>query len=161
MLEIAIAVRDTDLFLIATVVRKGSTDVYVNWPRDHVVGWKPHSSYHASGQHHQKSFGYKAAVQQKQKPDAAFVGNANVVRFGLASGEHKVLNLTCDPNDFGGVFEISVGELRPERYRTYVDVDLIEPGVDPATLPVGKVLRQEIYKDGEPWIVVSLSVSLG
>ena len=92
MRQIAIAVRDTDLFLLATVVRASAADVYVNWPRDHVLGWKPHTSYHASGQHHQKSFGKTFAVQKKQKPDPSFKGTVNLVSFGVATGEHTAIN---------------------------------------------------------------------
>ena len=56
----AIAVRDgTDLFLILSIRRGPKGDVYVNWPRPHDPKWKPHASFHASGQHHQKSFDHK------------------------------------------------------------------------------------------------------
>src|SRR2546422_6410023 len=100
MREIAVAVRDGDLFLLATVARAAAADVYVNWPREHVAGWKPHTSYHASGQHHQKSFGKAFSVKRKQKPDAAFKGTVNVVSFGLATGEHTALNIRIQPQDF-------------------------------------------------------------
>src|SRR5258705_7514731 len=106
MRQIAIAVRDADLYLLATVVRAAASDVYVNWPRNHVVGWKPHTSYHASGQHHQKSFGQAHLVQKKQKPDVTFKGTVNLVSFGVASGEHTAVNVQCDPKDFSAVFEI-------------------------------------------------------
>ncbi len=100
MQQIAIAVRDDDLFLLATVVRSTATDVYVNWSRDHVVEWKPHTSYHASGQHHQKSFGKALDVRKEQKPDVTFKGTRTVVSFGVATGEHTAVNVRCDPKDF-------------------------------------------------------------
>src|SRR4026208_2489367 len=106
MYQIAIAVRDTKLFLVATIVRSSYTDVYVNWPREHVRGWKPHASYHASGQHHQKSFGVKAIVKQREKPDTDFKGDANLARFGVSTDEYKIMNIVCEPNDFNEVFEI-------------------------------------------------------
>ncbi len=155
MHQIAIAVKDGDLFLIATVVRAAATDVYVNWPRDHVAGWKPHTSYHASGQHHQKSFGSALDVQKEQKPDVTFRGTRTVVSFGVATGEHAAVNVRCDPKDFSAVFEIPLALVRPEKYSTWVYVDLVEPGVDPLLLPGATVRKQETYKDAEPWIVLT------
>jgi hypothetical protein len=155
MQKIAIAVRDAELFLMATVVRSAATDVYVNWPRDHVVEWKPHTSYHASGQHHQKSFGKALDVRKEQKPGVTFKGTRTVVSFGLASGEHTAVNVRCAPKDFGAVFEIPIAIVRPEKYSTWVYVDLVEPGVDPLLFPGAMVLKQEAYKDAEPWIVLT------
>lgn len=156
MRTIAIAVRDTGLFLEATVVRAAGTDVYANFPRDCVSGWKPHSSYHASGQHHQKSFGKAFQVCKKQKLDSTFTGTANIMAFGLNSNEHKILNLRCDPTDFSDVFEIPVSLLRPEKYSTSVYVDLVEPGVTPLLIPGATIRQQEQYRDAEPWIVLTL-----
>ncbi len=155
MHQIAIAVRDTNLYLLATVVRAAATDVYVNWPRDHVAGWKPHTSYHASGQHHQKSFGEALDVRKKQKPDPCFRGTVNLVSFGVATGEHTAVNVRCDPKDFSVVFEIPVAIVRPEKYRTYVYADLVEPGVDPVLFPGATIAKQESYKDADPWIVLT------
>lgn len=155
MRKIAIAVRDTDLFLEATVVRKAATDIYVNFHRVHVAGWNPHSSYHASGQRHQKSFGQPFLVQKKQKPDSTFKGAVNVVEFGIDSGGYKALNLRCDPKDFSDVFEIPVALLRPEKYSTYLYVDLVEPGVTPLLIPGAMIRQQECYRDAEPWIVLT------
>jgi hypothetical protein len=149
------AVRDAELFLLATVVRAAATDVYVNWPRDHVVGWKPHTSYHASGQHHQKSFGKAFDVRKKQKPAPAFKGTVNLVSFGVATGEHTAVNVRCDPKDFVAVFEVPLAMVRSEKYRTYIYVDLVEPGVDPVLFPGATILKQESYKDAEPWIALT------
>ena len=161
MQQIAIAVRDADLFLVATVVRAAATDVYVNWPRNHVVGWKPHTSYHASGQHHQRSFGKALLVRKKQKPDVTFKGTVNLVSFGVATGEHTDVNVRCDPKDFSAVFEIPLALVRPETYVSYAYVDLVEPGVDPVLFPGAIVRKQETYKDTEPWIVLTfLEISL-
>lgn len=156
MNQIAIAVRDTDLFLEATVVRADTGDVYVNFPRDHVAGWKPHSSYHASGQHHQKSYGKAFLVQKKRQPDASFKDAVNVVTWGLDSAGHTALNLPCDPHDFSEVFEIPISLLRPEKYKTHVSVDIVEPRTEPLLVPGAKVLQQEQYRDAVPWIVLTL-----
>lgn len=153
--QIAIAVKDAELFLMATVVRSTATDVYVNWPRDHVVEWKPHTSYHASGQHHQKSFGKTFDARKEQRPDVTFKGTRTVVSFGVATGEHTAVNVRCDPKDFGTIFEIPLALVRPEKYSTYAYVDLVEPGVDPLLFPGATVRKQETYKDAEPWIVLT------
>lgn len=154
-MNIAVAVRDSDLFLLATVVRCQSSDVYVNWPRDHEPDWKPHTSYHASGQHHHKSFGTALDVQKKQKPDVNFKGTKAVVSFGVAMGDHKAVNAPCDSGAFSSVFEIPVALVRPERYSTSVYVDLVEPGVEPTLFPRATILKQETYKDAVPWIVLT------
>jgi hypothetical protein len=153
--QIALAIRDAELFLLATVVRAAATDVYVNWPRYHVVGWKPHTSYDASGQHHQKSFGKAFDARKKQKPDPAFKGTVNLVSFGVATGEHTAVNVRCDPKDFIAVFEVPLAMVRSEKYRTYMYVDLVEPGVDPVLFPDAIILKQESYKGAEPWIVLT------
>ena len=155
MQNIAIAVRDAGLFLIATVVRFSKNDVYVNWPREFVAEWKPHTSYHASGQHHQKSFGKALAVRKEQRPDTMFKGTRTVVSFGVATGEHAAVNVLCDPQSFSAVFEISLALVRPEKYSTYVYVDLVEPGVSPVLFPGATIRMQETYKDVEPWIIIT------
>src|SRR2546428_12125560 len=55
----AVAVRDGGLFLVACIERSPSGDVYVLRPRNQPKEWNPHASYHASGQHHHKSFNHK------------------------------------------------------------------------------------------------------
>ena len=155
MQKIAIAISDAELFLVATVVRATATDVYVNWPRDYIPEWKPHTSYHASGQVHHKSFGRKFGIQQKPKPTVGFTGTVSVVSFGIAVGEHTALNLRCDPQIFNAVFKIPVALLRPEQYKTCIYVDLVEPGVEPILFPGAVVLQQTVYQDAEPWIVLT------
>jgi hypothetical protein len=120
-----------------------------------MIGWKPHTSYHASGQHLQKSFGKAFDVKTKQKPDPAFKGTVNLVSFGVATGEHTAVDVRCDPKNFIAVFEVPLAMVRSEKYRTYVYVDLVEPGVDPVLLPGAAILKQESHKDAEPWIVLT------
>ena len=135
MYKIALCIRDADSFLIATVVRVGATDVYVNWPRNHIKGWKPHTSYHASGRHHQKSFGKAFNVRQEQKPNTTFKNTRNVISFPVATDHHKKVNTRVQPRDFDATFEILVEQLRPEKHVTYVYADLVEPGKDPLLSP--------------------------
>jgi hypothetical protein len=153
----AVAVRDgADLFLVLSICRGPQGDVYVNFPRDHEPDWKPHSSYHASGQHHQKSFGHKALVHHRQKPNANFSGTENVVTTGIALDEPRAINKPCDVADFQEVFEIPLSELRPEQYRTLVSVDMTEPSGQPIITPGATVIRQAVFKDAVPWILVTL-----
>jgi hypothetical protein len=124
----AVAVRDgADLFLVLTICRGPQGDVYVNFPRDHEPDWKPHSSYHASGQHHHKSFGHKPLVRHAQKPNASLTGTENVVTTGITSDEPRAGNTQCVASDFQEVFEIPLAALRPEKYHTMTSVDIAEP----------------------------------
>jgi hypothetical protein len=121
MNTIAIAMRDVSLHLEASIVRKAASDVYLNFHRDHDPNWKPHASYHASGQFHHKSYDQKLLPPTVgQKPDSGFKGTKNLASFGLASGEHLLFKQLCDPTKFDEIFEIPVQLLRPERYSTYV-----------------------------------------
>jgi hypothetical protein len=154
---IGIAARDgSDLFLVLSVCRGPKGDVYVNFHRDHDPDWKPHASYHASGQHHQKSHGHKSLVQQGQKPDQQFTGSHNVVTTGIASDEPRAIGNLWRTSDFSAMFEIPLAELRPEKYRTLVSVDISEPGGQPITTPGATIIRNVVFQDATPWIRVTL-----
>jgi hypothetical protein len=153
----AIGVDDGATFwIVLTIRRSAQGDVYVNFPRDATPGWKPHASYHSSGQHHQKSFNQKGALQHLSKPDANFKGSVNVVTTGLATGEAQAIGLKKDPVEFDDSLRILEAEISPERYRTYVSVDLVEPAELYRLATKEKVLRQAVFKDAIPWIVVTL-----
>lgn len=153
----AVAVRDgEEPFLFLSICRGPQGDVYVNFPRDQEPDMKPHSSYQASGQHHQKSFGHKAMVRQRQKPDANFRGTVNVVTIGIASDETRAIQTPCQKAAFKEVFEIPISNLRSEKYRTMISVDTTEAGGSPIITPGAKVILQDVYKDTVPWIQVTL-----
>ena len=153
----AVAVRDgKDLFLFLSICRAPQGDVYVNFPRDCEPDWKPHSSYHASGQHHQKSFGHKALVRHRRKPDVNYRGTENVVTTGIASDEPRAVNTPCEPASFEGVFEIPLSDLRPDKYRTFVSVDISDREGEPIITPGAKVIRQAAFQDAFPWVLVTL-----
>jgi len=154
MENIAIAIRDSDLYLLATVVRSNAGDIYVNWPRDHLPSWQPHTSYHASGQHHQKSFGKALGIRKAAKPDASFEGTKQVVSFGVAAGDQRGSEQP-DPRQFTSVFEIPASLLKPEKYSTWVYVDLVEPNISPVLFPGAAVLKQQTYTDAMPWLVLT------
>jgi hypothetical protein len=155
--HIAIAVRDgADLFVFLTIRRGPEGDVYVNNPRTD-PNWKPHTSYHASGQHHHKSFGHKGAlVRLRQKPDASFLGTENVVTQGIASDDPREINWPCEVKDYDDVVEIPVSELRPEEYRTALSVDITDTQGEPIVTVGARIIQQAIFKDTVPWIVVTL-----
>lgn len=153
----AVAVRDReDLLLFLAICRAPDGDVYVNFPRDYEPDWKPHSSYHASGQHHHKSFGYKAPVRYRPKPDASFRGTENVVTTGIASDEPRAISTPCHSASFEDVFEIPLSDLRADKYRTFVSVDISDRDGKPIITPGAKVIRHAVFKDAVPWILVTL-----
>lgn len=153
----AVAVRDgDDLLLCFRICRSPKGDVYVEFPRDHDRGWKPHSSYHASGRHHQKSYGHKNYVVQRERPDANFSGTQCVVQMPIASDEPRKIKVLCNVADFQELFEIAVGEIRPDKYRTGISVDLTDTISQPILIPGAAIIQQSVYKDVLPWIVVTL-----
>ena len=108
----AIGVDDGAAFwIVLTVRRRSKGDVYVNFLRDGTPGWKPHASYHASGQHHQKSFGHKGALTYRPKPDSNFKGSVNVVTTGLARGEAQAIGAHIDPVGIADSLRIPEAEI--------------------------------------------------
>lgn len=153
----AVAVRDSvDLILFLSVCRAPQGDVYINFPRDYEPGFKPHSSFHASGQHHQKSFGNKFGVRHCQRPDAEFRGTENIVTTGISIEDLHADNTPCLAESFDDVFEISFVDLRPEKYLTYISVDISESNGESIITPGGTIIRQAVYQDFVPWIIVTL-----
>ena len=153
----AITVRNgKDIILFLSICRGTNGDVYVNFPRDKAPEMEPHSSFHASGQHHQKSFGYISMFRQRQKPDANFRGSANVVTTGIATDEPRDMQTPFQKDAFQEVFEIPIGDLRAEKYLTMISVDITEAGGTPIITKGAKVILQHAYRDAIPWIQVTL-----
>jgi hypothetical protein len=65
----------------------------------------------------------------------------------------KGIGAVCDPGVFAGVVELPPNVLGP-RDGTVL-VDLVEPNCNPITWP-GTLVRQEIFKDAVPWIVIRI-----
>jgi len=151
----AIGVDDGTASWIVLTVRRRNNDVYVNFLRDGTSGWRPHASYHASGQHHQRSFGHKAALKYGLKPDSNFTGSVNVVTTGLAKGEAQAIGVHIDPAEIADSLRIPEAEISPEKYRSYVSVDLVEPAQLPRLAVTQRALQQAVFKDAIPWIVVT------
>lgn len=163
---LAVAARDDkELFLILHVKWSVRGEIYVipriNWQPHPSLGprgpkWNPHASYKVSGDLFIKSFDEKMVRMRVQPLDASFRGAQSVWPVPVARNEPRSTGIECDASEFSDVFEIPVGELRPEKYRTYVDVQVVEPGGEPQFTPDTKVLRQKVLKDAIPWIAVTL-----
>jgi hypothetical protein len=118
--------------------------------------WNPHFSYHASGHYHVKNDSQPFHVSHWQRPDANLPSTRNMSIMGIAASEPRHTNSPCKVEDYVKVFEISISELRPEIYRTFLSIDLTDPDGQPIIYPGATVLRQAIFDDGEPWIMVTL-----
>ena len=152
----AIAAHDGhDIFTYLTVRREPMGDVYVNWLRADPK-WKPHASFHASGQHHQKSHNRKMALAHRQKPDANFRGTEMIVGTPISADEPRKINQLCNLANFDDALEIADGELRPDKYRNAITIEIVEPSHVADIVPSGRILRQAVFKDAAPWIVVTL-----
>jgi hypothetical protein len=152
----AVAVRDgRELYLFCCINRSVTGDVYVAPPRPD-PSWNAHVSYHASTQYHVKNHAQLYHASHWQRPDATFLGTHNMSTIGIAAHEPRRTNAPCRAEDYTEVFEIPVGELSPETHRTFVSLDLMEPGGQPVIPPGAKILRQSIFRDSVPWIVLTL-----
>jgi hypothetical protein len=152
----AVAVRDGhDLFLFCRIRRTVTGDVYVISPRP-APDWNPHFSYHASGHYHVKNDAHPFHVSHWQRPGANFLGTRNMSTMGIAASEPRITNAPCKAEDYAEVFEIPVSALRPEEYRTFVSIDLMESSGPPIISPGARILRQAIFQDSIPWIMVTL-----
>jgi hypothetical protein len=75
---------------------------------------------------------------------------------GIAASEPRITNAPCKVEDYTEVFEIPIRDLRPEMHRTMLSVDLTEPSGQPIITPGARILRQAIFQDVVPWIMVTL-----
>jgi hypothetical protein len=152
----AVAVRDGhELFLFCRINRTVTGDVYVIPPRAD-PNWNPHVSYHASGQHHVKSYDQPYHVSHWQRPNANLQGTRNMSTMGIAAREPRITNAPCKIEDYTEIFEIPISELRAEEYHTFVSVDLTESSAQLIIAPGARILRQAIFQDTRPWIIVTL-----
>jgi hypothetical protein len=150
-----------EAFVRREAVRDSQTDIYVNWSREMVdPNWKPHSSWHASGQYHQKSFNHKILpIQRRQKPQGNFHGTENLVTTEARLASVRALNLPCSPADFAGVVEIPSSELPPES-QFILSIDLTASTsaslVPTSVCPWYRIVQQNLIQDALPWIAVTL-----
>ena len=146
----AVAFREgADLWLTLWVRRSPKGEFFIMVPRGDRE-WNPHTSYHLNGAFHSKSFGYKHTPIKKQPLTGTFRGTENLG----AHGGHgpKSVGAICDPTAFSGVVEVPPGVLGP-RDGTVV-IDLVEPGCEPLSLMLTRVVRKDVFRDFVPWVVM-------
>jgi hypothetical protein len=116
----------------------------------------PHTSYHADGQLHHKSFGkYAVQVVYRPKPNRHFRGTEQILTTSITAKAARALPL-CDVEHFNKVFKISIDKLDALNHTVGVVVDLVQPGCSGSTLWGGSRIRQQTFTDGRPWIVIGL-----
>jgi hypothetical protein len=153
----AVAIRDSSgLWLTLWVKRSLKGDIYVLWPRGD-ARWNPHTSYHRDGKWHQKSYGKKFLVRQRQPLNASFRGTENVGVFAGHGG--KSIGAICDSTHFSGVVELGPGILGPVHGN--VAVDLVEPGCEPMDLMLRdhKEVAHQEFRDAVPYVVIRVFAS--
>jgi hypothetical protein len=152
----AVAVRDgAELFLICRIRRTVTGDVYVLPPR-HDPRWNPHVTYHATGHAHANPDDPPYHVSHWQRPGTDFQGTRAMGTMAITASEPRLINAPCKVEDYADVFEISVSEFRPEMGGTMLSVDLTAPSGQPSIAPGVRVLRQAIFQDATPWIMITV-----
>ena len=154
----AIAVRDAqDLFLTFEINRSSQGDVYVNFnKRD--SRHKPHSSYHASGQLHSKSYNKKLFPPiHKQPPTGSLNGSEGIIITSIQKGDGRAWNRVCIPTNYQEIMEIK-DEIITPKFGYQLLFELVEPNTTPGILtdPYTRIVKQHFFKGNAPWIVVSL-----
>jgi hypothetical protein len=146
----AVAVREgSDLWLALWLRKSKKGEFFVLIPRGD-RDWDPHTSYHLDGTMHSKSFG-RAFLPQKRRPlTGAFRGTEQFP--GIGGFGPKSVGAICDPAAFTGIVEVAAGVLGP-RDGTVV-VDLVEPNSEPLPFSSAPLVRQEVFRESSPWIVV-------
>jgi hypothetical protein len=150
----AVAIREgSDLWLTLWVRRSRKGEFFVLVPRAD-RSWNPHASYHRDGTFHSKTFNdlvLSASTRKLQPLTGPFVGTEHLGGYGGHGG--KSIGAVCDPTAFSKIVEVGPGVLGP-RDGTVV-VDLVQPGCEPLSWP-GEVVKEEVLKDAEPWIVIRI-----
>jgi len=146
--------------LFGRVTRADADDIYVNWEvveprrRPGVAPWKPHASYHASGQLHSKSHNRISIKKARPVPKSGPTGAEPIE----ATNADRALSgtLPCVAENFDDVLEIDSILISGSPSQA-VTVDAVEPGQMPIRLTgQDTVLVEKTFKDAVPWIVVSL-----
>jgi hypothetical protein len=148
----AVAIRDgSDLWLALWIRRSPRGEVFILIPR--AKGhWDPHASYHADGTFHHKSYGKTRVAQKRQPLTDNFTGTEHL---GMYAGHMpKDVGAVCDPADFDGIVEAGPRVLGP--IHGCVIVDLVEPEKEPIPMPDVEVVREEVFRDFEPWLVIRI-----
>jgi len=146
--------------LFGRVTRSDAGDIYVNWEvvepqrKPGAAPWRPHASYHASGELHSKSHNRISLKKKRPVPKAVFTGAEPIE----ATNADRALSDTLPyvAEQFDDVLEIDSILISGSPSQA-VTVDAVAPGQLPVRLTgQDRVLKEKTFKDAVPWIVVSL-----
>lgn len=151
-----VAIReDGTLRLWLRVNRNIRGEIFIVWSVNHPAR-DAHSSRHADGRQHDKSYRRKMGTPTcRSRPDATFKGTEPLRGTVISARAAHALPL-CDPREFTDVFVIEQGELDPEHHVVGVDIDLVQPGVTAPDKWGASLVRRTVWTDAVPHIVVSL-----
>jgi hypothetical protein len=149
--RIAVAVEDEGLWLTLWVRRSKRGEIFVLLPRGDKE-WDAHTSYHVDGTRHMKSHGSKFQATKRQPLDSKFKGAESLGTY-YGHGPKKV-GAICDPSAFNAVVTVPRGVLGPRQGG--VQVDLVEPGLEPPSASWDTFLSRNIFKDIAPWISITV-----
>ncbi len=128
---------------------------------DNGTKFNPHVTYHADGTYHVAHFkgnpadGGYAVNQKRQSLNSSFRGFETLVHQGFGTNNAKILGRVCSGHDH----VVTVDSDAVDDRSTSFEVDLLEPGFDPATIRIGpneNIIRQELIKDTFPWCLVTI-----
>jgi hypothetical protein len=148
----AVAVReDSALWLTLWIRRSRKGEFFVLLPRAD-SDWDVHASYHRHGELHIKSYGDIRVSSKRQPLDQNFRGTQQI---GAFSGHApKSIAAICEPKDFSGIVEVEAGILGPKH--GCVGVAVFEPNSKPEGSPITKVVKEVVFRDVSPWLVVTI-----
>lgn len=153
-----VVIRDgLDRRLFLRVRRSLRGDVYVAWAVAPGELWDPHTSYHASGRFHHKSYG-RLLVRPRCRPgpDETMTATEQVIGTPISRKATRRLPLAESARDISAAFEIDADELDPVTHTVGVAIDLVPSGCVPVPVPGGRLIRRQVFEDGSPAIVLSL-----
>jgi len=152
-----VAVREGDaLWLVLWIRRSPEPAVFIMHPTGESER-DVHTSYHADGTLHVKSYGRVALSPYERQPlTGAFRGTEHL---GTQSGyAPRGVGAICDPADFSGILEVPSGVLGA--VAGSIAVDLVEPGKATTWLPWSRVVMRKVFREATPWVVVTIRRSL-
>jgi hypothetical protein len=146
----AVAIEDGADLRLNLWVKRLRGECYIFQTRG-LRGHVTHASYHDDGRLHFKTDN-RVLMKYQRQPLDTFRGREHLGHFsGFGVAAQK-----CDPTRFTDVISFMPGLLE----RATVMVDLVEPGIapDPLHREFHKIVREEIYTDDVPHVVIAIGV---
>jgi hypothetical protein len=137
---------EAGLWLTLWVKRSPKPEYFVMIPRSDGQ-WNPHASWHFDGRFHHKIYGHPVAFQQRQRPDASFKGNGNIILTPVTA-DARVVGAACDRSEFDGVLVIPASILGAGRH--VVSVHLVQAGHREVPEPGNRLIDQLVFKESVP-----------